>query len=277
VVRFFKKEDGKLFTPSNKSSKFERIELIMRKVAIINQKGGVGKTTTAINIAMGLAKHNRRVLMIDMDPQANLTTSLFLSNDKSIYELLVGSAHPSDVIINVDHFIDAIIATKELAKAELIMAGMASRETILKRVMEPVFNYDYVIIDCPPSNSLLNYNALLYASEAFVPVSTDYLGLVGLRRIMEIIDEINSLFNHKMKITTVIPTMFDGRNRICNDSLDEIKKGFNGQVVSPVRVNSKLKEAPKWGSCIYDYSKNSRGAKDYQLIVNQILSREEFY
>jgi chromosome partitioning protein len=249
----------------------------MRKIAVINLKGGVGKTTTTLNIAVGLARKNRRVLLVDMDPQANLTGSLFLAGNKTVYDLLINKEHPSDVIINVDEFLDAIIADKKLADAEMIMAGMPSRETILKRSLESIFNYDYVLIDCPPSNGLLNYNSLLYADEAFVPVSTDYLGVVGLRRIVEIIDEINELFDHNVEISTVIPTMYDIRSKICKESLEEIRKGFNGEVVAPIRVNSKLKEAPRSGTSIFDYSKKSRGAKDYSRLVNQILNREEFY
>lgn len=249
----------------------------MRKIAVINLKGGVGKTTTSINLGIGLSNKKRRVLLVDMDPQANLTEALFLRNDKTIYDLLINKVHPSEAILKVNDFLDAIISDKRLSNGELIMAGMPSRETILRRAMEPVFNYDYVIIDCPPSNGLLNYNALLYADEAFVPVSTDYLGIVGLRRIVEILDEINELFDHKIKISTVIPTMFDRRNKICNESLNEIKRGFNGEVVDPIRVNSKLKEMPRSGMSIFDYAKRSRGADDYSKLVNHLLNKEEYY
>jgi chromosome partitioning protein len=249
----------------------------MRKVAIINLKGGVGKTTSTINIAFALASKEKRVLLIDLDPQANLSLSLFAAGKKTAYDLLINEAHVSECIIKYNENVD-IIPSKDLDKAELAMAGLPNRENILKKALEPVFNYDFVFIDCPPSNSLLNYNALLYASEAFVPVSTDYLGISGLRKVIEMVESVRKAFGHPLNITGVIPTMFDQRSRACKESLAEIKKGFNGEVLSEVRVNSTLKEVPKKGVSIFEYDRKSRGAKDYMKIADEILdSRFQYF
>ena len=249
----------------------------MKKISVINLKGGVGKTTTVLNLGKGLALKDKRVLLIDLDPQANLSISLFTHSEKTIYDVLINNTHPIDVIINISENLDMICANDSLGKAEMIMAGMPARESILKRALEPIFNYDYVIIDCPPSESLLNYNALFYSTEAIIPVSTDYLGIVGLKKVVGLLDTINSLFGHEVKISAVLPTLYDKRNKICKESYDEIKKGFNGEVVNPIRINSKLKEAPKFGMSIFEYDKHSNGSKDYSQVIDQLLSRQYFY
>ncbi len=250
----------------------------MRKVAVVNLKGGVGKTTTTVNLAFAFAKKGKRVLLVDLDPQANLTLTLCVSNSKTMYDLLVDEeTHISECIVNYNENLD-VIPSKNLDKAELIMAGLPGRETILKRKFEPIFNYDFVLIDCPPSNTLLNYNALLYVNEAFVPVSTDYLGLVGLRKVVKLIDEINSLFNHAVVISAIIPTMYDQRSKISKESLEEIKKGFNGVILNPIRVNAIVKDMAKKGKSIFDLDKNARATSDYMKIANRLLSNEfEFF
>ena len=173
----------------------------MRKICVINQKGGVAKTTTTINLATALAVNEKRVLIIDLDPQGNIGTCLCVQGEKTIYDLLINDADPYDCIVNVSENLDVITSDSSLAKAELIMAGMTSRETVVRRKLEPIFNYDYIIIDCPPSLSLLKINALLYANEPFVPVSTDLLALDALKKMSQTISEINELFDHDIKIT----------------------------------------------------------------------------
>lgn len=248
----------------------------MRVIAIINQKGGVAKTTTSVNLATGLAKSGKRVLIVDLDPQGNISTCFCKKGDKTMYDLLVNSVHPAECIVPINPQLDVITSTSDLAKAELILSGMNSRETILKRKMAPVVNYDYILIDCPPSINLLNINALVYANEAFVPVATDYLALEALKKMQVTIDEINELFNNDIKITTVIPTMFDRRNKSCTDILNQIKKGYDERVSPPIRVNSKLREAPSKGKDIFEYAKNSRGAEDYMRLTQAVIASEYF-
>lgn len=248
----------------------------MRKICIINQKGGVAKTTTTINLATALAANEKRVLIIDLDPQGNVGTSLCVQNDKSMYDLLINDADPYDCIVSVSPNLDVIPSDSALAKAELIMSGQTSRETVLRRKLEPVFNYDYIIIDCPPSLSLLNVNALLYANEAFVPVSTDFLALDALKKMSQTISEINELFDHDIKITQVIPTLYDKRSKACVETLKEIKRGYDELVSNPIRMNSKLREAPSQGKDIFDYAKRSPGALDYKKLAQMVMEAEEY-
>lgn len=248
----------------------------MRKICIINQKGGVAKTTTTINLATALAANEKRVLVIDLDPQGNVGICLCVQNNKTVYDLLVEDADPYDCIINVALNLDVIPSDSSLAKAELIMSGQTSRETILQRKLDPIFNYDYVLIDCPPSLSLLNVNALLYANEAFVPVATDFLALDALKKMSQTISEINELFDHDIKITQVIPTLYDKRSKACVATLKEIKRGYDELVTNPIRMNSKLREAPSQGKDIFEYAKRSPGAMDYKKLAVTVMETEEY-
>jgi chromosome partitioning protein len=248
----------------------------MRKICIINQKGGVAKTTTAVNLASALASSGKRVLVVDLDPQGNISTCFCVHNDRTMYHLLVEDADPFDCIVNVSENLDVITSDSSLAKAELVITGQTSRETVLRRKMEGVFNYDYVILDCPPSLSLLNINALLFANEAFVPVATDFLALDALKKITQTIGEINELFDHDIKITQVIPTLYDRRNKACVQTLKDIKRGYEELVSSPIRINSKLREAPSVGKDIFEYAKRSPGATDYRKLAKTVLEAEEY-
>ena len=248
----------------------------MRKVCIINQKGGVGKTTTTISLAAGLAQKKKKVLILDLDPQGNINTSFCMPAEKHMYHLLVEDADPRECIVRITDFLHIIPSDSSISKAEMIMIGQPSRETILRRAMAEVQDYDYIIVDCPPSINLLNQNALLYCNEAFIPVSTEYLSLDALRKMEATIDEINHLFNHNIHISMIIPTMYDKRIRSSIEVLRDIKKGYNGVVSPPIRVNSKLKEAPGESKTIYEYAKRSRGAEDYLKLTDRVIEREYF-
>lgn len=246
----------------------------MRKICIINQKGGVGKTTTTVNLAAGLAAKNKKVLILDLDPQGNVNTNLCLPYEKSMYNLLVDDADPRECITHVNEFLHIIPSTNALSEAEMILTGRASREMVLRRAMQHVTEYDYIIVDCPPSISLLNQNALLFAKEAFIPVATEYLALDALRKMQATITDINELFDHNLRISLVIPTMYDKRIKSSIQTLAEIRKGYNGQVALPIRVNSKLKESPSAGQTIYDHAKSSNGAKDYMKLTEAVIAAE---
>lgn len=246
----------------------------MRKICIINQKGGVGKTTTAVNLAIGLARKDKRVLLLDLDAQGNVSTCLCAATERNMYHVLVEDEDPNNCVIEVEENLHLITSDKNLAKAELALSGEPSRETVLRRKLELLDEYDYLLIDCPPSFNLLNQNALLYANEAFVPVSTDYLSLDALRKMDMAIEELNSLFDHNLRITQVIPTMYDKRVKSSLSVLRDMRKGFSSRVSMPIRVNSKLREAPNKGESIYDYDKSSRGAKDYTKLVDKVITSE---
>jgi chromosome partitioning protein len=251
--------------------------ITLRRICVINQKGGVGKTTTAISIAAGLSRHDRKVLVIDLDPQGNVALCLNAETEKDIYHVLSEDAELKECIKNLGKNLDIISSCETLAKTEMLLAGMKKKEYVLREKLKELNNsdYDYVIIDCPPSIGLLNRNALLYAQEAFIPVSTEHLGFDALAKMQKHIDEINEEFDHKIKITKVIPTLFDRRNKTCRIYLDKINNNFYDVVTNPVRINSKLKEAPAAGKSIFSYAPSSNGSKDYMEVVQAVLSEEK--
>ena len=237
----------------------------------MNQKGGVGKTTVTLNIAAGLARAGKRVLIVDCDPQGNIDTCLPISEEKAtLYELIIEKAKVKDAINHVAVNLD-VISSGNLIEAEQFLAESDSREYVLSTILDEVSGYDYVILDCPPSMGVLAQNALLYADEAFVPVSTDILGLDALRKLVKNIDKLNDKFDHTLEITKIVPTMFDKRNRICVECLTHIQNDFYERVTNPIRVNAKLKECAKTKRSIFSYANSSRGADDFRELVKNIL------
>ncbi|MFC1775104.1 ParA family protein [Nanoarchaeota archaeon] len=248
----------------------------MKKIAIINQKGGVGKTTTSINLAYGLAKDNKKVLVIDLDPQGNIGMSLNVDSEIDIYDILVNGVNPAQCYKEVIENFSVITSKETLTKAEMILVGEAKRETILRRRLEPISGFDFVIIDCPPSLGLLNQNAMLFADEIFIPSATDVLSMKGMKNMIKAIEKLNEVFDHDAKITKIIPTMFDKRNKICKKVLREMKDEYGDIVMDPIHISSKLKEAPGKGQTIFQYAGKCRGAIEYQKLVNIVLGIEYF-
>ncbi len=243
----------------------------MRTICVINQKGGVGKTTTAVNLAAGLSRKDKKVLLIDLDPQGNVDVSLRVKAEYDLYDAMTGKIEIQQCIVNIAQNFDIISSKETLTKAEFYLAQQ-NKVDLLKGLLSKINGYDFIIIDCPPSLGILNQNVLSFCEEAFVPVSTDFLGLDALRKMEAVINSINVEYGHDIKITKVIPTLYDKRTKICKDTLVQIQTEYPELTSYPIRYNSKLKEAPMKGKSIFAYAKSSHGAVDYGKLVDDVLA-----
>lgn len=243
-------------------------------ISLLNHKGGVGKTTSAINIGAGLVELGKRVLLIDLDPQANLSLSLGIPRQKStIYEALRGESEL--VPYTVKEGLDVVTSTLDLSGAEMELINEAGREYILRELLEVVEeDYDYVIIDCPPSLGLLTLNALTSSTYVYIPLQTEFLALQGLTKIKQIIDKVRFRLNKKLSIGGVIATMYDHRKVLNRDVVETIRKFFGNRVFDTyIRDNVALAEAPAQRKDIFAYNKRSPGAKDYLALSKEIIER----
>ncbi len=168
----------------------------MKKIAVINQKGGVGKTTTTVNLACGLAKDGKKVLIIDLDPQGNISTSLQVTSNPDVYDIIINGVNPQQAYREINGNLFVITSKETLTKAEMILVGETSRETVLRRRFAAISGFDFVFLDCPPSLGLLNQNALLYADEVFIPSATDILSMAGMKSMVLAIEKLNAVFKH---------------------------------------------------------------------------------
>lgn len=246
----------------------------MRRIAIINQKGGVAKTTTTVSIAAGLSRKGKKVLIMDLDPQGSLGISLKSQSVKDMYDFLMNSSDIRECVTHLGENLDIVTSKETLTKAEFILVGEQSREHVLLKKIEEIKGYDYIIFDCSPSLGLLNQNALLASEEAMIPTSTETLGYNALKKIILAIDNLNHVFDHSCRITKIIPTLYDKRLKICREILGKINNDYYELVADPIHSCSKLKETPKSGSSIFRYAPKSQAAKDYMKLVNSIISDE---
>src|SRR5580700_3926449 len=242
------------------------------RLAIFNHKGGTGKTTTSVSLAAGLADRGLRVLLVDTDSQGNVSVSLGAKADKTLYHVLVMGVRPHDAAIRVRPNLDVIVANETLAAAELYLAGRQNRDRILRERLAPAFDaYDAIVVDCSPSLSLMNQNALVVADGIVVPVACDFLSLVGVRQVIKTVKNVNSLLRHPVQITGVLPTFYDSRARICRDAIDALKDHFGDRMLPPIRAATRLKEAPAQAKTIFEFSPDSNASEDYRRVVDLLV------
>jgi len=248
-------------------------------ISIVNQKGGVGKTTTTVNLSAYLAQHGEKVLVIDLDPQGNATSGYgFDKNllETSVYDLLVNDTPISDVIQSTNREkIDMCPTNINLAGAEVELVSAMSRETILKRAVETISeNYDFILIDCPPSLGLLTLNALAASTDVIVPIQGEYYALEGLTQLIDTINLVRKHLNPTIGIFGVVITMFDGRTQLTRQVTEEVRKYFGEKVFNTVIPrNIRLAEAPSYGKTIVEYDPKSRGGHAYNDLAIEVISR----
>jgi len=250
----------------------------MRKIAVISQKGGVGKTTTSMNLAHALVLSGKKVLLIDMDPQANLSTSLGIhGNDvKGIAAVLLKNEVISDHIVSIKEQLDIVPAGGRLGELEFMLSGGTKRGFLLERATKEISQeYDFLLIDCPPSAGLLGMNAMLAVDELLIPVSSDYLSMQGLSRLLGIVQHIEDTLKRSTRKWIVV-TRYYRRRRLAMEVREKLLKYFPGRVLStPIRESVALAESPSYGMSIFDYKKSSYGAQDYLSLANDLVLKDK--
>jgi chromosome partitioning protein len=249
----------------------------MRKIQIQNFKGGVGKTTTAVNLAYGLTLKGRKVLLVDLDHQGNSADMLgvkIAKHQPTLFNLLVEDLTYDAVTIETRPGLYLIPSDKRTALAENIIAAQAGRELLLKVRLAPLTGFDYVILDCPPALNVLHNNALLYSDELLLPVDMDRLALQGAKGILDSAAELAKVFNERAAICGVLPTFVDRRTNITHQALRMIEMTYGAKMLPPVRSDAKFRQAAAHGKTIFEYDPHSKGAEDYSAVVEAVITQE---
>ena len=243
-------------------------------VAVINQKGGTGKTTTTINLGSALSKLGKRVLLLDLDPQANLSYSLAVTEPKvTLADAFLGNTSLQDVLVEKDGLWIAP-GSNELVDIEISLVSQPNREKFLQSMLKDLTDFDYILIDCPPSLSVLTINALTASDEVLVPLQMEVLTLQGLDQILNTVEKIKKAFNSKLKIKGIVVVMFDVRRKLSQEVLEYLQQNVKEHIFKQsIRLNVKLAEAPSFGRSIMEYDASSNGAKDYMALAEEFISR----
>lgn len=250
-----------------------------RVIAILNQKGGVGKTTSSVNLSAALANKGKKVLAMDLDPQANMTTHFGINPhqiDRSVYHVLSGSRTLDEVTLRKTDRLNIVPANIDLSGAEIELVSSVGRETLLKDALAASGQkYDYVIIDCPPSLGLLTLNSLVAAKELFIPLQTEFFALQGMAKLLETVEVVKKRINRELEISGIIPCLYKSSRNLDREVLSKIQEYFGAKVFdTSIRENVALAEAPSHGKTIFEYAPDSNGAKDYASLAQEVISRE---
>ena len=248
----------------------------MTTIALINQKGGVGKTTSTINLGAGLAMLGKSVLLVDLDPQAHLTYGLGIAAHDlvyTVYEVLRGEVTAQEAILKRGQ-LEVLPSSLGLSAAEMELSGMAGREFLLKEALATLPPRDFVLLDCPPSLGLLTLNALTAAQEVFIPLQTEFLALQGMSKLIDTINVVKKRLNPNLTISGIIGTQFDGRKNLNREVVEKIREYFADKFFETIiHDNVALAEAPSYGQTIFEYRPDCRGAQDYLALSREAVAR----
>ncbi len=256
-------------------------EAILRSIAFMNQKGGVGKTTCVVNLGAALAHEGRRVLMVDIDPQANLSLHWNIDIhelEKSVYTMITGQCSAREAtLIDFRPNLSILPTNIDLSGAEIELVNTVGRETVLRTALAPFLeeeSFDFVFFDCPPSLGLLSLNALTASREVFIPLQTEFFALQGMTRLLDVVELIRTRMDHPLEITGIIPTLYDTRTNLSREVENEIREFFADRVFrSVIHSNVRLAEAPSHGKTIFEYAPDSKGAQDFTALAAEVLAQ----